>query len=105
MGSAGGRFPWNSVARRQTLPRRSRGAQPRILARLLSGPARDSSGVPETARMIATLHDSPLYNKDLAPVPSHERTWGVYSYASLWVGMSVCIPTYMLASGLIAGGM
>jgi len=33
------------------------------------------------------------------------RTWGLYHYASLWVGMSVCIPTYMLASGLIAGGM
>jgi NCS1 family nucleobase:cation symporter-1 len=33
------------------------------------------------------------------------RTWGIYNYASLWVAMSVCIPTYMLASGLIAGGM
>ncbi len=33
------------------------------------------------------------------------RTWGTYNYASLWVAMSVCIPTYMLASGLIAGGM
>lgn len=52
-----------------------------------------------------TIHDSPLYNKDLAPVAQDERTWGVYNYASLWVGMSVCIPTYMLASGLIAGGM
>ena len=29
----------------------------------------------------------------------------MYNYAALWVGMSVCIPTYMLASGLIAGGM
>jgi len=29
----------------------------------------------------------------------------LYNYASLWVAMSVCIPTYMLASGLIAGGM
>jgi nucleobase:cation symporter-1, NCS1 family len=46
-----------------------------------------------------------LYNKDLAPVPPEKRTWGVYNYASLWVAMSVCIPTYMLASGLIAGGM
>ena len=55
--------------------------------------------------MIAGLQDSPLSNKDLAPVPPEERTWGIYSYASLWVGMSVCIPTYMLASGLIAGGM
>jgi len=46
-----------------------------------------------------------LYNEDLAPVPSSKRTWTTYNYASLWVGMSVCIPTYMLASGLIAGGM
>ena len=50
-------------------------------------------------------HDPSLYNKDLAPVPIERRTWGVYNYASLWVAMSVCIPTYMLASGLIAGGM
>jgi NCS1 family nucleobase:cation symporter-1 len=52
-----------------------------------------------------TIQDSPLFNKDLAPVTAAERTWGVYNYASLWIGMSVCIPTYMLASGLIAGGM
>ena len=50
-------------------------------------------------------YDPGLYNEDLAPVPVHRRTWGIYSYASLWVAMSVCIPTYMLASGLIAGGM
>ena len=53
----------------------------------------------------ADIHASPLYNEDLAPVPPSRRDWGVYNYASLWVGMSVCIPTYMLASGLIAGGM
>jgi NCS1 family nucleobase:cation symporter-1 len=51
------------------------------------------------------LPHSGLYNEDLAPVPLNKRTWGVYNYASLWVAMSVCIPTYMLASGLIAGGM
>jgi NCS1 family nucleobase:cation symporter-1 len=50
-------------------------------------------------------YDPTLYNKDLAPVPKERRTWGIYNYASLWVAMSVCIPTYMLASGLIAGGM
>src|SRR5271157_2361337 len=50
-------------------------------------------------------HDPTLYNPDLAPIPMERRTWGVYNYASLWVAMSVCIPTYMLASGLIAGGM
>ncbi len=49
--------------------------------------------------------DPALYNEDLAPVPDARRTWGVYNYTSLWVAMSVCIPTYMLASGLIAGGM
>jgi len=49
--------------------------------------------------------DTSLYNEDLAPIPLASRTWGVYNYASLWVAMSVCIPTYMLASGLIAGGM
>jgi nucleobase:cation symporter-1, NCS1 family len=49
--------------------------------------------------------DASLYNPDLAPIPPERRTWGTYNYASLWVAMSVCIPTYMLASGLIAGGM
>src|SRR5262245_20208789 len=52
-----------------------------------------------------TAYDPALFNKDLAPAPPERRTWGVYSYCSLWVAMSVCIPTYMLASGLIAGGM
>jgi len=49
--------------------------------------------------------DRSLYNEDLAPVSPERRTWSTYNYASLWVAMSVCIPTYMLASGLIAGGM
>jgi nucleobase:cation symporter-1, NCS1 family len=49
--------------------------------------------------------DPSLFNADLAPVPLSKRTWKTYDYASLWVAMSVCIPTYMLASGLIAGGM
>jgi nucleobase:cation symporter-1, NCS1 family len=50
-------------------------------------------------------HDPTLFNEDLAPIPLQRRTWGLYNYVSLWVAMSVCIPTYMLASGLIAGGM
>src|SRR5258708_33158459 len=56
-------------------------------------------------RMQSTATDSSLYNADLAPIPAEKRSWGTYNYASLWVAMSVCIPTYMLASGLIAGGM
>lgn len=51
------------------------------------------------------LADSPLINADLAPIPAERRTWNAYHYAALWVGMSICIPTYMLAAGLIAGGM
>ena len=54
---------------------------------------------------LTTRFDPALYNKDLAPIPAGRRTWSTYNYASLWVAMSVCIPTYMLASGLIAGGM
>jgi NCS1 family nucleobase:cation symporter-1 len=48
---------------------------------------------------------SQLWNKDLAPIPQDRRTWGTYNYAALWVAMSVNIPTYMLASAMIAGGM
>lgn len=52
-----------------------------------------------------TIRGSSLYNKDLAPVAPNRRTWGTYAYAALWISMSVNIPTYMLASGMIAGGM
>src|SRR5229473_979228 len=52
-----------------------------------------------------TIQRSALYNKDLAPVPRERRTWRTYNYAALWISMSVNIPTYMLASGMIAGGM
>ncbi|MBI3402379.1 MAG: NCS1 family nucleobase:cation symporter-1 [Acidobacteria bacterium] len=48
---------------------------------------------------------SPLYNADLAPVPLIRRTWSTYNYAALWISMAHCIPTYMLASGLMASGM
>ena len=46
-----------------------------------------------------------LYNPNLAPIPVEKRSWDTCNYASLWVAMRVCIPTYMLASGLIAVGM
>ena len=44
-------------------------------------------------------------NEDLAPVPQSARTWNTTNYIALWVSMSLCIPTYMLASSLIEGGM
>ena len=51
------------------------------------------------------LAESRLYNADLAPVPLERRKWRVGSFAALWISMSACIPTYMLASSLIGGGM
>jgi NCS1 family nucleobase:cation symporter-1 len=48
---------------------------------------------------------SALYNADLAPVPLARRNWTTYNYAALWVSMAHCIPTYMLASGLMSSGM
>jgi nucleobase:cation symporter-1, NCS1 family len=53
----------------------------------------------------ARVEASPLYNHDLAPVPLSRRTWSTYNYAALWISMAHCIPTYMLASGLMASGM
>ncbi|MER3524260.1 MAG: nitrate reductase [Ignavibacteria bacterium] len=53
----------------------------------------------------AAVKHSPLINDDIAPTTISQRSWGTYHIAALWIGMSVCIPTYMLASGLIAGGM
>ena len=49
--------------------------------------------------------DPSLINDDIRPTPMGERRWSVLNMASLWVGMVVCVPTYMLASGLIEQGM
>ncbi|UOQ70248.1 NCS1 family nucleobase:cation symporter-1 [Hymenobacter cellulosilyticus] len=49
--------------------------------------------------------DPGLSSEDLAPIAPTERSWGTGNYAALWISMSLCIPTYMLASSLIEGGM
>jgi NCS1 family nucleobase:cation symporter-1 len=51
------------------------------------------------------LSSSPLWNPDLAPTPVERRTWSTYHIAALWIGMSVVITTYTLASGLMQQGM
>ncbi len=51
------------------------------------------------------LSGSGLYSEDLAPVPANQRTWTMWHLAALWVGMAVCIPTYLLASYMIVDGM
>ncbi len=48
---------------------------------------------------------SPLWNRDLAPTSLASRTWSTYHIAALWIGMSVVITTYTLASGLMQQGM
>ena len=46
-----------------------------------------------------------LWNEDLAPTTEDQRTWDWKSYAALWVAMVVCVPTYMLAAGLVSEGL
>src|SRR4051812_7592426 len=54
---------------------------------------------------MSAIPESHLSNKDLAPTGVERRTWGTYNLAALWIGLSIVITTYTLASGLIAAGM
>jgi len=56
-------------------------------------------------KRMSSIGDSQLSNKDLAPTGREQRTWGTYHMAALWIGLSIVITTYTLASGLIAAGM
>jgi len=72
----------------------------------IAGAQRASQGLSQGSGLSPeTVRGSFLYNEDLAPVASERRSWSTYNYAALWIAMSVNIPTYMLASGMIAGGM
>jgi len=51
------------------------------------------------------VSNSPLYSDDLAPVSANQRTWSKWHLAAIWVGMAVCIPTYLLASYMIKTGL
>jgi NCS1 family nucleobase:cation symporter-1 len=61
--------------------------------------------MPDFADIPDDLADGPLWNQDLAPTPLSRRTWSTYHIAALWIGMSVVITTYTLASGLMQQGM
>jgi NCS1 family nucleobase:cation symporter-1 len=50
-------------------------------------------------------YDAELTNQDLMPVPPTGRTWSVLNFTALWIGMCICIPSYMIASSLVEGGM
>src|SRR3990170_3958855 len=60
---------------------------------------------PDFVETTEDLSGSPLWNADLAPTPLSRRTWSTYHIAALWIGMSVVITTYTLASGLMQQGM
>ena len=67
---------------------------------------KESGGLYElTDAARAELSSSKYYNEDLAPTPISERTWSTYHIAMLWVGMSVCIPSFTMASSLVALGL
>jgi NCS1 family nucleobase:cation symporter-1 len=51
------------------------------------------------------VYDAELTNHDLQPVPPERRTWTTLNFMALWIGMCICIPSYMIASSLIEGGM
>src|SRR5258705_10352025 len=65
----------------------------------------DSTVAGTTAGQLADIQGSQLYSADLAPVPVERRRWKVWNFAAIWISMAACIPTYMLASSLIGGGM
>jgi cytosine/uracil/thiamine/allantoin permease len=59
----------------------------------------------ENLELNDNIKSSPLYSEDLAPIPLSKRTWNKWNLAALWVGMAVCIPTYILASYMIKTGL
>lgn len=63
---------------------------------------RDRDGIVELAD---DLSGSPYFSHDMAPVPRAERRWSMRDMAVLWISLSACVPTYMLASGMIDEGM
>ncbi len=48
------------------------------------------------------IANSPRYNEDIAPTRASQRTWSKWNVASLWVGMAICVPTYILGGVLTA---
>jgi NCS1 family nucleobase:cation symporter-1 len=58
-----------------------------------------------TANTLPQGYDADLWNQDLAPTTEATRTWNWLHFAALWVAMVVCVPTYMLAAGLVSEGM
>lgn len=71
----------------------------------------EGEGAAAAVRVVGGIHEltaeikSPYINDDLAPTTLAQRKWAMKDIAALWISMSACVPTYMLASSLIAEGM
>src|SRR5262249_21155297 len=63
-----------------------------------------TNGIHELASR-ASVADSPHFSLDMAPTTLADRKWALKDIAALWISMAACIPTYQLASSLIAEGM
>ncbi len=58
----------------------------------------------DAAEAQSARHHS-LWNSDLRPCSLAEHSWPASKFASLWMGMCLCLPTYSLAASMIAMGM
>ncbi|WCK53982.1 NCS1 family nucleobase:cation symporter-1 [Aneurinibacillus sp. Ricciae_BoGa-3] len=58
-----------------------------------------------TQEVTARLSGSELWNDDLRPTTLTEHSWKGLNFATLWIGMCLCIPAYTMASGMISLGM
>ncbi|MET9873707.1 NCS1 family nucleobase:cation symporter-1 [Actinacidiphila glaucinigra] len=56
-------------------------------------------------RLDAAVPHGPYANQDLLPIPIAKRHWTTYNFTALWIGMAHNIPSWTLASGLVALGM
>jgi NCS1 family nucleobase:cation symporter-1 len=68
-------------------------------------PAAKQSPADGIVELTADVSGSPYYSHDMAPVPRAGRRWSMRDMMVLWISMSACVPTYMLASGMIKEGM
>ncbi|MEQ8578403.1 MAG: cytosine permease [Balneola sp.] len=59
----------------------------------------------ENLKLPAELESSPLSGEDMVPLPHEDRTWSMWNMTAIWIGMAVCIPTYLLASNMILSGL
>ncbi|QHN15698.1 nitrate reductase [Gordonia amarae] len=54
---------------------------------------------------IAIAGDAQLTNNDLLPVPLRQRTWGVWNFAALWMGMVHSAFGFAVIGGMMDNGM